>query len=671
MFTVELTDRQFSVMPPIPALKFIPKRWGGNVRGGHETADIEVKSDAPDDLLSLVDALRYGVMIRNEDGHPAWWGYIHEIKIDLHGTSIALTLDTLANKVRAKYSYENGDGAQEGTTDWQDDAWSQFTYGIKELQIEATDSKPAEAIEKAKRKLRKAKKPADTPTSGSNSTAIARLTCRGWLDVLDWRYFAQPLGRIVHNPSSDASAILGWGFDAPIGFGRNDKTIHQIDCKLVGLRSGDKINITGTDVIDFDSNDGVYTVDEAPSQEKVKLYTSDTITFDLEDDIFDLEVPGTDRGGGLGNFDVGEVILVSGSTNAPNNKHHQLDGVQPDQLTTWTGWNGIVFFSDSEVDVTIKQGCHITTEEAAYRGKEIPSLGINQTVTVTSQQLAQRFTPTETGTWLVGEIAVYVKRWGEPDDDLKMELYSDSSGDIGTLIEDATFTGLDIQKDEMRVGFEFGGVNTVTNGTYYWLILSRTGSYHNENYYEISLSETDLAESLLEFDGTTWASRTPTAAMLHEVWGVRETTLQIQDIAAGSLLSGVDIKQASGIPKPMYRDGNSRKLDEIVKLLDFGVVDERFLFAEVSPERVLRVYASPSFDQSKALLWRNKDLEGQSGSMLPRGAMPYGQYMILADFPQAGSQMAQFSPVLLDTVEYDAESDTYSWTSYGAEDRFA
>lgn len=664
MFTVELLDRSYQHIG-MTRLRFEPKRWGGNVRGGHEFADIEVEGPA-EDIESLKDALRYGVIIRNEKGQMVWWGYVHEVKLNKESTTAVLTLDKLANKVRVKHSYESGEGPHAETTAWVEDAWSQLTYGVKERQEEASDTKPAQALEKANRSLEKYKKPPGAPAQTSlQDKATATLTCRGYFDLADWKHFAQPLGHIIHNPSSDASALLGWGFQDLIGFGRGDKTIHQLDCKVNGVRRGDRLKITGTYVAFLGAgyNDGIYTVADGGSQDRVQTYTSNEITFDPGDDIFDLPEAG------LGIFSVGEMILVSG-TGGPNDKYHMLDGVKMTQLTTWTGWNGTIFFYDSPVPITIKQGCHITVEEDFL--KAIPGAGgSNPVVQVTSQVLAQRFTPTEVGTWLVGEIAVYVRRFGSPADNLKMELYSDSAGAIGTLIEAVTFTGIDVQKSEMRVSFTFAGTNSVTNGTYYWLILSRTGTMDWENYYEVSLTESDLVDSLIEYDSAIWSSRVPAAAMLHEVWGVRETTLQIADMVTGTLLAGTDIQQASGIKKPMYRDGNQTAMDEILDLLAFGISDGRYLFADVSPERILRLRASPTADMSTALIWRQGKLIGQSLSNLDRGALPFGQWMILADFSPSTNQAAQLSPVLLDSVEYDADNNQYSWSAYGAEDRFA
>jgi len=264
-----------------------------------------------------------------------------------------------------------------------------------------------------------------------------------------------------------------------------------------------------------------------------------------------------------------------------------------------------------------------------------------------------------------------MRRFGAPDDAITVSLYSDSGGAIGSLIEASTVTGIDIQQSEQRVAFEFDATTTISSGTFYWILVERTGTYNNEHYYEISLSESNLVDSLLEYTGEEWQSRTPLASMLHEVIGVRATTLQIQDMVSGSLLAGCNIKEASGVNKPLYRDGYTTRMEEILALLQFGYSDGRYMFADVSEGDILIIYPSPAYDKTNAVIWRDGRIIGQSGAELPLGALPYGNWMILADFPEMENQANSFSPVLLDTVEYDAQGNSYNWQVVGAEDRFS
>ena len=76
---------------------------------------------------------------------------------------------------------------------------------------------------------------------------------------------------------------------------------------------------------------------------------------------------------------------------------------------------------------------------------------------------------------------------GSPTDAIQCQLYSDSSGEPGTLIDTASNTvsgaGLTGTKEIHTFLFDAGNFLNVSNG--YWLVLSRTGSQDVSNYYNV------------------------------------------------------------------------------------------------------------------------------------------------------------------------------------------
>jgi len=116
-----------------------------------------------------------------------------------------------------------------------------------------------------------------------------------------------------------------------------------------------------------------------------------------------------------------------------------------------------------------------------------------------SNQTATEFTPTENCN--VTSISASVREWNNPTDNLVYAIYSDSGGTPGTLIESGTPSTPTSSYTTQTASIT--SVATLDTGTNYWLVLDRTGSYTNSNWYSIlSGSSGDTPASWSSVSGT-------------------------------------------------------------------------------------------------------------------------------------------------------------------------
>ena len=654
MATVELFDRSFAAAPMPQHLVITPRRWSAAMPGGPDKATIEMTG--PDtSLWEATRWLRYGMQIRNELGALVWWGYVHAVTVPVGGVNVGLSLDGMHNRVKVLYSYDDADGAaQTGETGWLETQAYIDMYGAKETRYSAGDCTPDAAAALANRILGAERRPVASARPGGRSAA-ATLDCRGWWHMLSWQYYADATGRIVED-TDDSEQSLGWALTSTaLGWSRTRQVSHNGNA-LAGLRKGDQLRVTGSTY-----NNTTYWVKSAPGEDATtETYTAATIWFDAADDIMDTV------GKGMGKFKTDDMILVAGSTN--NSGYHILDSADAGHLVTDSGYGGAIVGEGAGPSITLTR-CLSAELDTTGVAREMPSA--STTLTLAGQALAVRFTPSA-GTFALGEVGVKVRKFGAPTDNLHVDIMDATGvgGLPGSYLGNGNVLGSDIGTGMAWHTITIGTPVTVTGGSYYWAMFSRTGSASATDYFSIGVDESMSggANTLKLYDGAAWGERVPNADGVIQVWGVRENATQMADIAETcSLIVAADVAGATtGLLTRHYRDGTQTIQDELVKLLDTGTSTGGQLDCIVTPLRTVRITAEAAIDDS-ALLVDGDGLHHPSGMLVDPGVVPAGKWAKIRSIPHAEGFSA-LQALYLQRVEWDDTRKEWDWEPRGLPD---
>jgi hypothetical protein len=310
-------------------------------------------------------------------------------------------------------------------------------------------------------------------------------------------------------------------------------------------------------------------------------------------------------------------------------------------------------------------------EEHEVKG-EILQIG-NSTI----NKLAQKFQLGSTLTWNSYSLHIRAKVLaGTCADNLQLSLYSNSGGVPGSLLCGAA-VGDTIDENIEWVSAVPSTRVTLSTGTTYWLVVERTGSLDNTNYFGVGIDETaSYARGTLyayaggawsEYDQDTGTGGVQPVALTFQVTGVWQTTDQIEDIvdSEGQFLTDCEIENASAVYANPYRDGDGLAGTEVGKLLQVGTTVGRRLLAEVTEARVLRVYLEPERSESNIELYMDNagvlygkwnDTEALRGDI-----SPVGQWCQLRDWPSQIDMNLLADPSLffIEYAEFDVERQAW------------
>lgn len=189
-FTCQFDNRSFQPVLRDRSLQFAPVRFSRSAQWGPKAAEIAVRGNERA-LFTLIDWLRYGVTIRDQNGGPAWWGFVNEMEIAVGPHTFGLSLDTMANRIAVAYTAiaaGQTSGGDRATTLWEQDDLSVTEFGTKERLLSLSDAKSDTADRYRDAALLARKLPVPTIALSQGGGLSATLRCRGWQDILNWRY---------------------------------------------------------------------------------------------------------------------------------------------------------------------------------------------------------------------------------------------------------------------------------------------------------------------------------------------------------------------------------------------------------------------------------------------------------------------------------------------------
>lgn len=610
-----------------PLLALAGERERANVTGGPMSAEVSVNGPVRA-LWECLRWLRRPVELSSPEGMPVWWGFVNEVRLQLAGLTIGVSLDPMANRIAIAYSDPAADGgAERGTTPWAEDAASVVRYGYKEALISGGEVSAVGALAERATELAKRSRPRGTPSfnGGSTGAPTATLLCAGWFETLAWRRFTRLEGRIEFAENGSASQTIGWGLTSnQIGFGLG--AIHHIGAKLTALETGDRLIVTGST-----ANNGTWEVDGATSAEQ-EVYTATTISFAPSDDI-------NDSANGLGFIEQDSFILVAGS--AANSGYHLVDETGSNHVATT--FTPAITTEAAGPAITITQGHKVTVTTSVVN--EAP--GANVTLRIQGTQIAQSFVATHA--FAVGQVGIPVGRVGNPADNFVLELWSNSAGAPGTLLDSQSVAGSSLAQDSQPWRWlALSGSVTMTAATTYWLWAKRSGANDSDNYYALGMTET-VNGSCLAWTGSGWVAHPRSLYLPYKIWGAEDNGAQMARIATdcGQFLAGVDIPSV-GVATNQYRSGDKSGYDEFLALLKRGDSQGRRLLATVTRERVLRVYSEPTSHTTGDRLLDDGSLRPVAGGRRIMGLLPVGEWLTVDSVPPTINSELEISPLFVD-----------------------
>ena len=619
---------------PTPAeLALAPTYTRADIRGGPAMAEIEVSGPAAA-LEETLDWLRRPVSVRNDQGMEVWWGFVNEVRLSVGASTYTRTLDALANRVAVAYAAPAADGSSERqTTDWAEDAPSIDHYGVKEYLDSFGTAYAAQALGRRSALLAQMATPATTPSLSRGDGGKAMLVCVGWLETLAWRMYSRIEGRVEFDGDTGRVQPIGWGIAASNQIGFGDGAIHDAWGRLGGLDAGLKLAVTGSV-----ANNKAFTVAEKTS-EKVESYTGGAISFEPSDDILDAAE-------GLGAFKADHWLLVGNSVK--NSGWHKIGAAGADHIRTSSSVSGLIEAEAGGPLIDLYQAQRLPTlETAAY---EAPGAAASVSISLTGRVLAQSFVLPAGMT--LAQVAVKVGRVGSPSDPFRVQIYSNSGGQPGSVLATGDLAAADID-DAPAWRWVTLPLTTLAAGTY-WLVCTRQGSVSGSNYYAVQLTTTPSG-TCKAWTGSAWIDNPLGEYLPFRAWAGEDTASQLRRVVADAsqFLTATDAPAATGIVTNPYRDEDETAMDALGKLLDSGTSAGARLLAQVTAERVLRVAAETGPGDNLPVWGIDGVLRQAGGGPLPQGWLPAGEWVSVEGLTPAARAALRVSPVLVEEAEYD------------------
>lgn len=629
---------------PVPAaLRLTPIAYRSSVQGGPVWAEVTVNG-AEDALWSVLDWLRRPIEIRDPAGVKVWWGMVQEVRLQVNGMTIGLSLEEMATRVAV--AVYNGDGA--AVTLWSEDADFVERYGYKELLYSQGSGDQLAANAKLVELLANYAEPNATLSLQQRTKPGALITCIGWWETLGWRYFTRLEGRIEWDGGSGDryDQILGWGFTSnQIGVSAvgGAAILDDLGVRLAPLSVGDQIVVSGAT---NPANNKMLTIVRRASGTTQIIIANNNISFNPVDDIVAASAI-------LGAIRNDQYLLVAGSPS--NSRYHLIETAGDSALATVEAVTGNITAESAGPVITLTQGHAISVAESVVT--EMP--GANITLRMLAQEIAQAFTPSHSFT--VDRYAVKAAKIGTPAGGLEIRIWSNNAGNPGTQLITFTLAAGAVVGD--GVDWRWADVaNTLTlnAGTPYWISTRPTGGTADASYWEIEMVQAAYSGVCKIWNGSAWVAHPAGVSLPFKIWGAEDNLLQLARIISdkGQFFAGTDLRlAATGIATNQYRDNDLTALKEAQKLLAQGDSTGRRIMVTVTPDRVVRIWPEPAATSGLLNRIAGGQIKHALGGPYPRGWLPVGEWVTIDNIPASINNRLRLSPRFVDEAEYNVASD--------------
>jgi hypothetical protein len=296
--------------------------------------------------------------------------------------------------------------------------------------------------------------------------------------------------------------------------------------------------------------------------------------------------------------------------------------------------------------------------------------------TLNTSALAQVF-DTGPAAWNALEFEVYVKKVGNPPEDLEVAICENPDDlEPGSDLVSASTAPVNVSTSYGWVRLTASGAYSLTaNATYFYKV--STAGMNADNYYVLMLDGTQGypggALRREAWDGGAWSTLIADMPMRLYTNNIIENSQQIRNILTmhGQFFTRVHVDDASGISSESYRNGDSDALTETIALMETGTTDDDRLLAEVDRNRAVRVYAMPDTSIYLTVDKQGRFYEGQA--RVDDSLCPVAQWVRTADAISPSVDTLRLSGLdifFLERSEYDPATKTLNWDALGEDDLF-
>lgn len=266
-------------------------------------------------------------------------------------------------------------------------------------------------------------------------------------------------------------------------------------------------------------------------------------------------------------------------------------------------------------------------------GKSQQAFGLNG-----NERLAQRF---QVGAvdFQLGQISLRAALIGNPADQVRVKICTDSANRPGTVLASATLPNYALHGGWQWLTWQLDTALNLTAGTAAWLVVERTGGLDVVNHYAL---ETDDGRGYPDgecrlWNGSDWVLMAQDLRFC--LLAVAQSSDLIREVAgqavSGGVLQGVQIWKDSGMLLTRWRALEKTRRAVLEEWLALGCADGSQLNALVNPAGILEVFALPRLPELPLMLRTDGSLCLPSGVPLPPALDLLGRPMLL---PGAGSQ---------------------------------
>ena len=278
---------------------------------------------------------------------------------------------------------------------------------------------------------------------------------------------------------------------------------------------------------------------------------------------------------------------------------------------------------------------------------------------LSQSKLAQSW-KTELNDFNPGQVWLRCAAVGAPADDLLVNLHADQNGIPGTLLAQAGAADRFIHGGWQWVSWRFNPATVVSPGEPYWLVLERSGSTDENNYFVVQSDDGRGYSngSLKRWNGSAWS------AVNHDLrfvcMAVSETSQLIAELlqraAAAPFLEGVQIWQESAVPAVHWREIGKTCRITLQELLETRSESGSATSLLINRQRRAEVFNLPrkpfaplKMQVDGTLQEANGDPPGWDTPLLGREvvvSLPSGQYRIPVNHlrwtPQEGLRLVEY-----------------------------
>lgn len=176
---------------------------------GFESCQAGYITTLEDALSWFANGLMRSILVSGPDAQIIWEGFVSGIELRVGGETRSVSLDTMANRVKCKYTTVLD---TPGTTAAVSDATSQAMYGIKDLVVPLGKSTAAAAANLATKVLAlyKQPRPSGSITVATGESGDVQLTIigAGWYTTLGW-VLASRSSTTLTSTTTQVAALIG------------------------------------------------------------------------------------------------------------------------------------------------------------------------------------------------------------------------------------------------------------------------------------------------------------------------------------------------------------------------------------------------------------------------------------------------------------------------------